>query len=71
MVDTGDDAALAAQALRLLRDPALAERLTRRAHQECMSLYVWPAVRDAWLQLYARARAIALHGQAATQPGAA
>lgn len=71
MVDTGDEAALAAQALRLLRDPSLTEHLTRRAHQECLSLYVWPAVRDAWLQLYTRARAIALQGQSATLPGAA
>lgn len=71
MVATGDDEALATQALRLLRDPALAERLTRRAHQECMALYVWPAVRDAWLQLYSRARTAAVQGRAATQPGVA
>ncbi len=52
MVHTGDDAGLAAQALRLLRDPALVERLTSRARSECLERYVWPAVRDAWLQLY-------------------
>lgn len=71
MVAIGDDAALAAQALRLLRDPALVQRITRRAHEECMALYVWPAVRDAWLQLYATARLSAAHGHAAAQPGAA
>ncbi len=71
MVPTGDAAALAEQALRLLRDPALVERLTQRARQECLALYVWPAVRDAWLQLYARAQDAAAPGRAAPQPGAA
>lgn len=71
MVPIGDDAALAEQALRLLGDAALVERLTQRARQECLSLYVWPAVRDAWLQLYARAREAAASGGAAPLRGAA
>lgn len=55
MVSTGDDAGMAAQALRLLRDPALVERLTARAYAECRERYVWPAVRDAWVRLYREA----------------
>lgn len=54
MVDSGDDAAMAREALRLLRDPVLAARLAQRARQECMERYVWPAVREAWLALYTR-----------------
>jgi len=53
MVRSGDDAALAAQALRLLHDESLASRLALRARQECLERYVWPAVRDAWMALYA------------------
>jgi glycosyltransferase involved in cell wall biosynthesis len=71
MVPTGDDAALAEQALRLLGDAGLVAQLTQRARQECLSLYVWPAVRDAWLQLYARAQDAAAPDHAAPLRGAA
>jgi glycosyltransferase involved in cell wall biosynthesis len=57
MVRSGDDEALAAQALRLLRDERLAARLSLRARQECLERYVWPAVREAWMALYARSPA--------------
>lgn len=52
MVASGDDAALAAAALRLLREPGLAARLTSAARRECLERYVWPAVREAWHGLY-------------------
>ncbi|MEO7964458.1 MAG: glycosyltransferase family 4 protein [Gemmatimonadaceae bacterium] len=58
MVTSGDDEALAREALRLLNDPSLASRLAQRARQECMERYVWPAVRDSWLALYAHSRAL-------------
>lgn len=62
MVPSGDDAALAREALRLLREPGLAARLSAQARQECMDRYTWPMVRDAWLQLYRRAVAAAAAG---------
>lgn len=68
MVPTGDDAAMADQALRLLSDPALVARITAQARAECLDRYVWPAVREAWLQLYRDAMASAAHG-AATASG--
>lgn len=52
MVNPDDDAALASQALRLLREPGLAERLTRAAREECLTRYVWPAVESRWTRLY-------------------
>ena len=54
MVSSGDAAAMAAAALRLLREPGLASRLAHAARAECMERYVWPAVRDEWVRLYAR-----------------
>ena len=54
MVPRGDSAAMAAAALRLLREPGLAERLSASARAECVSRYVWPAVRDDWHALYTR-----------------
>jgi glycosyltransferase involved in cell wall biosynthesis len=54
MVPRNDDAALAAAALQLLREPALALRLADSARHECLTKYVWPAVRDEWVRLYAR-----------------
>jgi L-malate glycosyltransferase len=44
--------AIAAQALRLLREPGLALRLTTEARAECERRYTWPAVRDRWIALY-------------------
>jgi glycosyltransferase involved in cell wall biosynthesis len=53
MVPAGDSVQLAEQALRLLRDPALAGRLSARARRDCLDRYVWPSVREAWLRVYA------------------
>jgi L-malate glycosyltransferase len=47
----GDEKALAANVVRLLRDPALAARLARNAHQESQR-YTWEAVRKQWLDTY-------------------
>lgn len=52
MVPTGDASALAAAALRLVREPGLASRLSTRARAECLRQYVWPAVEEEWLRLY-------------------
>jgi glycosyltransferase involved in cell wall biosynthesis len=54
MVAPGDSAALAAQALRLLREPGLAARLAHQAKAECAAKYVWPSVRSEWIALYRR-----------------
>ena len=53
MVPRNDDAALAAAALRLLREPGLARRLAARARAECVERYTWTAVRHEWAELYA------------------
>jgi len=47
----GDEKALAANVLRLLRDPALAARLAQTAHQESQK-YTWKVVREQWLSTY-------------------
>jgi L-malate glycosyltransferase len=47
----GDERALAANVVRLLRDPALAAALARNAHQESQR-YTWEAVRKQWLDTY-------------------
>jgi glycosyltransferase involved in cell wall biosynthesis len=52
MVERGDHAGLAAAALRLLDEPALAAALIARAGEECRARYHWAAVRDQWLDLY-------------------
>jgi glycosyltransferase involved in cell wall biosynthesis len=52
VVPRGDDSALAAGALRLLRDDALALRLADAARAECVARYSWPVVRDTWIGLY-------------------
>ena len=49
----GDAAALAQNILRVLREPELAARLARNAHEES-SRYNWKAVRDEWLGVYAQ-----------------
>jgi len=51
MVERGDHEALAAAAIRLLEDGALAESLTSNALAACRR-YSWAAVRDEWLKLY-------------------
>jgi glycosyltransferase involved in cell wall biosynthesis len=47
----GDEKALAANVIRLLRDPALAARLAHNAHDEARN-YTWEAVREQWLNTY-------------------
>jgi len=47
----GDEKALAANVIRLLRDPALAARLAKNAHHESRN-YTWEAVREQWLNTY-------------------
>ncbi|MCA1565486.1 MAG: glycosyltransferase family 4 protein [Acidobacteria bacterium] len=51
MVRRGDHEALAACAIRLLEDDALAERITSNALAACRR-YSWEAVREEWLNLY-------------------
>ncbi|HLX86756.1 MAG TPA: glycosyltransferase family 4 protein [Terriglobales bacterium] len=47
----GDDKALAANVIRLLRDPALAARLGQNAHREAQN-YTWQTVREQWVSAY-------------------
>lgn len=47
----GDEKALAANVIRLLRDPELAQRLSENAHQESHK-YRWEVVREQWLKVY-------------------
>jgi glycosyltransferase involved in cell wall biosynthesis len=47
----GDEKALAANVIRLLRNPELAARLARNAHDESRK-YTWKAVREQWLNTY-------------------
>ena len=49
--DTEDWRQLAANAVRLLEDPALAQRLTENAYRQSL-IYHWEAVRDQWLRVY-------------------
>jgi glycosyltransferase involved in cell wall biosynthesis len=51
LCEPGDWAALAENVLRLLREPALAVRLSRNAHSECQR-YCWEQVRPKWLEVY-------------------
>jgi L-malate glycosyltransferase len=47
----GDEKALAANVIRLLREPELASRLARNARAESQK-YTWEAVRQQWLDTY-------------------
>ncbi|MEJ7617095.1 MAG: glycosyltransferase family 4 protein [Pyrinomonadaceae bacterium] len=51
LVARDDHEAMAAGAMRLLKDNALAERIALHARAECFK-YSWDAVRDEWLGLY-------------------
>ena len=52
MVPRDDHVAMAASIVRLLREPSLAARLASTARDECLSKYVWPAVRGEWERVY-------------------
>jgi L-malate glycosyltransferase len=47
----GDERALAANVIRLLREPGLARRLAENAHAESQK-YTWEVVRGQWLNVY-------------------
>ena len=47
----GDEKALAANVIRLLRDPLLAESLAKNAYEESLK-YTWDAVHGQWVALY-------------------
>lgn len=47
----GNEKALAANVIRLLRDPELATRLARNAHEESHQ-YTWNVVRGQWVDVY-------------------
>ena len=51
MVPRDDHEAMAARALSLLEDEAMAQRLIARAREECRK-YEWQAVRNEWLKFY-------------------
>jgi glycosyltransferase involved in cell wall biosynthesis len=51
LVDCADHAGAAERIMRLLEDPALAERLTMEARASCAQ-YRWQTVRSQWLALY-------------------
>jgi glycosyltransferase involved in cell wall biosynthesis len=54
LVDCGDHEGLAAAALRLLDDGALAQRLIAEGLRDVDQLYTWSAVSDRWAALYRR-----------------
>jgi glycosyltransferase involved in cell wall biosynthesis len=64
LVDCGDDEALAASALRLFDDPALAERLIDEGLRDVQERYTWAAVSGQWAALYQRL----VHAGEASQP---
>jgi len=47
----GDEKALAANVIRLLREPELAARLAKNAHEESRK-YTWEVVRGQWVKVY-------------------
>jgi glycosyltransferase involved in cell wall biosynthesis len=51
LVETNDDAALAAKAIYLLENPEAAQALINNARKECAK-YSWAAIRPQWLALY-------------------
>ena len=55
LVGPGDDAGMAAAVLRVLKQPAVAERLRKAALQEVQQ-YTWQQVRHRWASVYASVR---------------
>ena len=51
LVECEDYEAMAAAAMRLVRDSELAKRIVKQAREECAK-YSWNAVRKQWLELY-------------------
>jgi len=51
LVESNDHAAMAREAIRLLQDPALAEKIISAGKLEAEK-YTWAAVREDWLNLY-------------------
>jgi len=51
LVQRGDYEGMAREAVRLLQDVNLAERIVNQAREECQR-YSWEAVRNKWLSLY-------------------
>jgi len=62
MVRCDDHEALAASAIRLLEDNALAVRIERQA-REAARKFTWPVVRDEWVSLYHELGAEVVSGQ--------
>jgi len=54
LVECGDHEGLAAATLRLLEEPALAQRLIAEGLRDVEQHYTWGAVSDGWAQLYRR-----------------
>src|SRR5256885_168385 len=52
LIPRGDDAALAAAAIRLFEEPGLASRLAAAARAEVLDRYTWPAVAVGWMDTY-------------------
>jgi len=51
MVQRNDHKAMAAAALRLLREPEVASRITHNAREHCRK-FIWATVQNEWLNLY-------------------
>ncbi len=66
LVPCDDAAALAAAALRVLREPGLSTRLAATARRHCLERYTWVATWGQWRDLYATlvrgARPLEAHG---------
>ena len=54
LVDCGDDEGLARAALRLIDDPALAQRVIAEGLRDVEQQYTWASVSDRWAALYRR-----------------
>lgn len=66
LVPCGDEGALARGIERLVREPALAQRMAEAARTECVARYGWLAVRERWRACYAELAAEARIARADT-----